>query len=704
MLSERIAFFMRKLIALSALALLVSNALIPSLSAENSISSTSSDSTSTTTYSLSTSQQLTLELTSMGIDPNTYSSDSTDPSLITVVEWNYDPSSSDDYQLYLYLYNPEGTAYEDSAIISMGLPSPSATDYSYSYESYAVNKILSTSNNEFIKYELSNPSSVYSLLDSSERRYSISSIYLNDGSGSKAFPLGKEYDITGYGEGINGNTESTLKTTLSDIRTFHIDTQLISSDIGSARVSSIFYNSSDPARYATTTLNYYSSIFLLPSDLSQYGTLQSVHYEYYKYRTNWIVDLMKKYRMEFYGETSDEVDSEFNDLKNYQGVDISQSSTKPILDMVFDTYVDTDDIDTSNIDFSASRFWKYRRLYNFDKYEPRVADKLQVNTLGLIYEDDTTDYGSSNPIVLDNYKIADDIVNNEVDDGLPIKNGYIDSNLAYIPDYSTDVKYFKYGYVNDTTSADDLSGNILSFMIDSKMDSQLPSSIWPWANDPYSLSSYFENYISENDTTAYDHIYGDSEDNLLQKLDYSDYSDDFIISRASDSSKQMLNSFMNNYYSSGDSIYRLTFDFGLSNYNPVQHQNFVGYGGVYGYIGKTDLIADFDYLDMTFEDENGVLYVLPAYNDPQSVSGGGTLPETGDSDTWPWWVFLLIALGGVGLIYCLLRFGIKGVIRALGFVMISILNLVYDLTIWWWVSLLLKIAGKNALPIWPLKM
>lgn len=654
------------------------------------------------------------DLTNMGIDQSAYPyKANTQPQFISLVEWAYDnqPTAPDDYNLYLYIVNQSHLDFKTTGTIHLGFPIGDQSSGNFTIYTYQLTELDRTDDNGFIKYKISNPSDIFTHVFNTKRRYLISSIDLTTGTDTQDYPLGQEIDYSGYpaNRGGNGST-STLKGEISDFKTFQVATTPVVSTMASQQSTLSGWGWNVNHLNVQTSLNYFSEVFALPEEMEEYGELQSVHYEYYKYRTNWILQTTNN--------------DNYIDSKKYQGEQVANSNGDmltqpnvgykwlPLFDL--DDKPDIDPNDTYDTHYGAERF--------FANNSDGGHHQLRVESLGLVYKQNSLDETE-----IKGKSIVDDIANDSknLTSGLERMNGYLDPNLVYKPVYSEDKDYLRYGYNNRTTSISDLSGSLASEAISNKMVSTMVNNTGflvlegmtfllfqtPFiggssqdAFTPVDFANSFKTATQSTDPEAYSHIWGSDKDKLLAPFSKSSYKDDFILSKASVGYDKSLASFLADSDNTGKDFYRLTYDLGLTNVYQAESGSSYALDGLWagndGDLGKTDTIWDFNFIDMTFKDESGEFHTLPISSHPDNSSGGQQNPA---EDLWPWWVWVLIAIGGLGLIYVLFKFGLKGFAKVISIIVKVAIEIPYVLGIWWWASLLALAFRKDPLPFWPWK-
>lgn len=688
------------------------------------------------------SSQLFSELSDSGIDVNDPKFASTpdgQPEFLNLVEWAYSAGRmAEGYTLYLYIFNKGKTQWNltQGATVSMAFLKGEelATDVE-EYRTYSAKYVSKTMDDRFIKLKIVGGTDMYRRVDSKKRRYLIGSLFLTEKTTgkNKSFPMGWEASFTGEGA-KDTSSVSTLTGTLSPTRSLRIEATPVTSTVAQGMITSkdgyytqsaLVYQNSNGGR-SLSSLNYFSTVFSLPQEVNQYGELESVHYQYYKYRSNWIVQAISK------GMNPSNA-NDYEQLSPYSGVYLADdASARPDPGFQFFPYFD---LDEPNVDLTK----RYDLHFGFERFFNNTSDaghhELRIRTLGLVYPTkDLPGFGGQD---ISGNQIAEDLRKKTASSGVPVMNGYINPNYVYVPSYSRNEDYYRYGFNDRRTSKDNLSGTIPASVLNNRMTYYMndgtaksinwgseagidwkmngtifnyPSSIFGTdftlhaaSQNPalYDWFDLFKKNIQKSDSTAYDHLWGDEQDKLLKQLNPSSYADDWILSKASVGYGDSLNKFVND--NKDKNLYRLTYDFGLSNVYKATAGKRNTYDGLWNAnesinIGKTDVIFDFTFIDMTFKDENGRLYTLPVANHPFSQSGGQENPPvTVDGNKIAWWIWAIVAVVALFLI------GLVGkYFKPVGVGLMTVIKIVLWIPYIVIVFPIAKLARKD-LPAWPFK-
>ena len=734
-------------------------------------------------------------------DPN-----DTSVRFLSLTEWGYSRTSpGDDYGLYLIIFNPSGKDFREGGIANFAFPRSSDDLYVVDeYHSYDMKEVDRTSNNLFIKYFISGmkfgsdltSSTMWSYLSGrTERNYTLSSITLAYGTGAdsgQSFALGRNLSVTGFEEGFDSTSlnDATIVQKVSETFSMKVPVVAFSSKLGTMQtegkmgknyvggsaLNNDYFN-------AKSSVNAFSVLFSLPKTVEQYGDLVDVHYNYYKYRSNWILSVAEDtgYDLDLYNQLSrysgrsigvyEDRESEtahagfIGDL----GVSLYDGSL-PDYGFVWQPFWDLDDRTCSGSTaevFNAGSVlpWGYssesssgtggtlgygysglHRFYN----NPEAGDKhstLRAPSIGLVYSVPGGAASSANPDAIDGGVLSgEDILQDTIDGsqgfteangGLPtLTSGYLNPDLVYLPAYSQDELFYQYGYVNRSIGSEVLQDSIGSYIstfldqryaIDGRFRSE--ADFKDFAYNQYGNSSglsgsnfqecyvddidgFWEKYWSKSideiekqnlfhsngtelfkkllqsgsadDLTAYDHLFGDetiANDALLRRVNSNGENpliSDFIIKTVQDSHKDEVQDFLTE--NSTGNIYRLTYDFGLSN----SYRAFEGLSSWPDYqwvknarkdinVSKTDLVFDFQFIDMTFDDGLKT-YTIGFTNDPVSTAPDVDQADSTDGEKINWLAiifsalavilvlillpFIARAVGGIGM---LLKYVFKGV-------------------------------------------
>lgn len=209
--------------------------------------------------------------------------------LIKFVEQGYEELSgidSENFGLYLYVYNPSGKALIGSVdkvqFATRWSKDNSGVIKALDYSKYALSKVDANETNTLIKFKVSRPDLKIMLRYDNMRRYDISGFEIQSESlgDIRDYSVGTTYTFSGYAKGLS--TESKDKSTLACICD-----QLTTISVDVHQVSYLTENSSLGVGYSNQVNSVY---FSLPKDIeARYGDLYSVKYEYNHYYTSPII-------------------------------------------------------------------------------------------------------------------------------------------------------------------------------------------------------------------------------------------------------------------------------------------------------------------------------------------------------------------------------------------------------------------------------
>ena len=150
-----------------------------------------------------------------------------DIDVVRFYEYRY---GTDDYSLYVYVYNPTcHPLYSDWAYNKIQFTTGEATESSY--EKYGLDCVNVSNDNLFFKFKVLGVGEerLADRLDPNSRKYNVSGLEIRFAMAPiriDEVPVGKTYTYTGYAVGCNnGNEESTLKCTVNVLDTIELEVQ-----------------------------------------------------------------------------------------------------------------------------------------------------------------------------------------------------------------------------------------------------------------------------------------------------------------------------------------------------------------------------------------------------------------------------------------------------------------------------------------------
>ena len=205
--------------------------------------------------------------------------------LINFVEFGYSLSNSDNYGLFIYLYNPAkldintnsssnkiqmATSYNEE-----GLPN----DY-MKFELEFLNKSSGEYEGLFYKFKIKNSASFYEKI--TERRYDISGIeiFVTGSNNATEYGVGGTWLFKGFSKGFGSDaTQSTLEVEVNDLYTMELE------------IYSTFYRPNSISNLGVGHQNTVNSVYFAVDNevLNTYGSLQKIKAEWYEYKTNPII-------------------------------------------------------------------------------------------------------------------------------------------------------------------------------------------------------------------------------------------------------------------------------------------------------------------------------------------------------------------------------------------------------------------------------
>ena len=656
------------------------------------------------------------DLDGMGVERSLYpASDGGDVQVLTMVEWGFtgEEDPPEGFGLYLYLYDPQGRAWAPRGNVTMAFAAEADSFYDNAFRSMGMTLRDTSDDGLFSKWQVDDARLAYPLVSKSERRYLLGQATLTEArtGESLSFGLGKEFDWTGFPrwEGNDVSTLSMSKTGLQHVRAevfpFTSDMGGVDGRYGMAWGSVIGV----PFR---SDVDAFSVAFSLPTWTRGLGTLEEVHYEYWKYRTDWIMG---------YNDPED-----YEAALEYRGVDALDENGDYDPDKVpwhgyaWSAPFDSDDLDVDpaakyDTHYGFSRFYNNRG--DAGHHELRVDNASWVLRLG---DDTSEDYRYTSDQLLqyaDSYGLDTD-----PSDDLPVLNGTVSNELFYIPSYSGDGLFSRYGHVDDSVSREDLlSVNfdrvmaerygyrvpfgqpfVLfddSFKFLDSSGSVIDSSVYGDQDDLY---GFFRAALGEASPEDASLLFGEGSVPLLADLDGAD---DEVVSRMDGEYRDGYDAFLGEQV--GRDVYRLTYDIGLSNsYRCLSGDSTLMDGTWTAQVisaSKTDAIFDFRFIDFTFSDGSAT-YVLPAVSDPFDIVGNPDVPGVGNPGGLSRWLVILLACVAAVIVLVVLSIIfpiLKGVLRGLLYVVQFVLDLVYLVLVWWWLALIRKAQGEELPPLWP---
>ena len=215
----------------------------------------------------------------------------TDVEVIRFQEYCYAPNgASDNYGLYMYVFNPTGTAFvqTDKNLVNMAVAyndegQPSA------YENLKLTYLDETDDGRFIKYKVSDSNRLYKVANEYEeafekRRYDVVGFEFTQKDGGKFVTkqedvaVSKTYYYTGYSASGENNV-STLKCEVQKLETIELDVQHTN-----YLMENYGLNGEEDFNICD---NLHTVYFSVPERyFTEYGDLQKIAAEWYEYKTS----------------------------------------------------------------------------------------------------------------------------------------------------------------------------------------------------------------------------------------------------------------------------------------------------------------------------------------------------------------------------------------------------------------------------------
>lgn len=201
-----------------------------------------------------------------------------DIQLIRFSEYAFDSQYSENFGLYLYIYNPNplrNFIADDRNEIELNT---SINAYSNSYSTYKLSLISKENSgtylNKFYKFKINIDKEFYDSLNKEERHYNIASIELLESGRANAtdFTIGSHFVYSGYAKGMGGSGDYTL----------HCETEKF--DVIEIRnLGKGYYRTATNSQGIGHHTDMFYVYYYIPTQfLENYGKLIKMHCEYYK--------------------------------------------------------------------------------------------------------------------------------------------------------------------------------------------------------------------------------------------------------------------------------------------------------------------------------------------------------------------------------------------------------------------------------------
>ena len=254
-------------------------------------------------------------------------------------------------------------------------------------------------------------------------------------------------------------------------------------------------------------------------------------------------------------------------------------------------------------------------------------------------------------------------------DDLPVLNGTVSNELFYVPSYSRQGLFQKYGRVESEISRNDLLGKSLSGLLQSRMGTtgidpsfsggtvdlggiphylvgflgqgevRIDGVTMSGVDEDTPLSDLYVQAMSAKDPETYAWTLGERSVPLLAEWSESDP----VVKAADPEYVDGLDAFVS---SQGDrDVYRLTYDASLTNSYAGWAGKTTSADGTWTaqtvQASKTDAVFDFRFIDFTFRDDSET-YVLPATSDPFDIIDDVDTNPIENPSLMPRWLLILI--------------------------------------------------------------
>ncbi len=650
------------------------------------------------------------DLEDMGVPRILYpETDIGDVQMVTMVEWGYTGAieAPEGFGLYVYLYDPQARNWTASGNVTIACADEGDGFYDNTFRSFRMSLLDTSDDGVFTKWSVNDADYAYTLVDSTERDYLIGQVTLDEASGKgTSFAIGTEYSFLGFPK--VGNNDSTLAMRKSPFRSVRAEVYPFTSDFGGIDGAYALAYGLTVDVPLNSEIDAYSVVFSLPSWVSDFGELESVHYEYWKYRTTWIIgyNTQTDYEQALLFRGVDGLGSDGNYVSG-KTPSFGYSWSAPF---DYDDLADVDPTATYDTHVGFSRF--YNNNVDSGHHELRVDNPSWTMWLGECGDE----YGYTSDEIL-SYAESYDLDKDSSDD-LPVLNGKVSNELFYIPSYSDDGLFKKYGHIDNSISRSDILSLNFDAMAKSRFNEYIPLVGGGNTEDLFLLKDNAGEWIDESVYSDATDLYGvyravmESQDDANASLLFGDESlpllddytaDDPVVERIDSEYSSGLDSFVS---SQAGNLYRLTYDMGFSNsYRCLAGSSSMLDGTWTGRTvsaSKTDVVFDFRFIDFTFRDGSAT-YTLPSASDPFDISGNPTVPDDGIADGLPRWAVILIVclvlFLAVGILAIFFPF-FKLILRGALYVVQVIIDILYLVFVWWWLAIVKKAQREELPPLW----
>ena len=477
------------------------------------------------------------------------------------------------YGLYLYIYNPQCIAFDDSILNKVQI----ATEYNSKgeatkYEKFNISICSATADRLFYKFKVEGVSSIYDrvALSSDERQYDVSGVELLTPKATNAhdYKVGGTWIYKGYAKGCHASTEeeSTLSSEIKSLQTIELDD-----------LQFTYYRTWNSLLHADQLTSVYFSV---PNSIADnYDILYSIQAETYQYLTSPIFCVYDRYILGTDGLLVD-YDKLYSDLLKQRNI-ATPSKQNSSLDRIF--YWDA--IDTGSGESRSTAMTGYN--YTNTAYK----DFVQLSTLAWIFQVSAKeDFSVSSEKLLNYMRDYSNEFNSHTIRGKYSPALFADKYYSVYMDYQK----FEGGYMPLDI---DISGKYDFTLVGSTAKFDFWKALFgKW--DRYATTDPICPIVE----VAYKDLQGLSEDQISEKY-YVNKSD---VAKFKEYVRNQTNR----------RVY--LFHFAQSDYfTTVVSNNY----GVVGYMAQEVAYLDFDIISMGYE-KDGVVTIIPVVASPIDIIGG----------------------------------------------------------------------------------
>lgn len=606
--------------------------LIPTISSVNVYASTCSDEVKNLDQTRVMEDLLSCE----NFDILKYPFDQSEDKMVVInfVEYcySYKLDMQDNYNLYLYIYNPQGIEIDTIKTNKVQIAVEFDEENNpINYEKFNLEYCDRSQGDYaelFYKFKISDTSIFLTKLNSLKRTYHISGIELNVANRENAteYNVSTSYSFTGYAKGFGGDSEeSTLKCEANAIETLTLDVK-----------HSYYRFDSDgmEERFKGSQIN--SVYFSVPNSIiEKYGSIYSVKAEFWEYATK-----------DIFITSSSKV---YNSLKDYIGVNIAHNSG---------------DVPDCAV-LRPGGFWTTVGAPLYTPYKEWLEDSF-------IYNADS-DYALNTLNEINYLFLAEDIVgdytlksedlSNYIYNYSIFKNGTIDCNGREISaDLFLSEEEFNAKYYNTSTATSDrkMGYNKIDITVEDNIEITKLNESASWWETFFTVNTIEDKTIAPIKSVTSDEVIGSdskvSENLLIAKNDVDDFRE-----------------YLNNATENEETVFLFRFaETDYLSYSNLQ----VSYEKRLGdfYFPATDyamssahenVFLDFDIIQLTLTND-AMFYTIPVVSSPfDIISDVDVTLEDKSLNTFTWIliaIVILICLLAIPFLKPILKLLFKGVV------------------------------------------